>query len=318
MDVEAIIDNALSQGDNVSESDAAYVERRRRALTFLTEVFNDCYWARDWPRRKTQADLSVTAGAGQVAVPWDFAGFGQYGGLYRVVNGVSDREPLSEAPEDVITDLKAGGFLTDEPESFAIYGMEAVGIDAFRDLFQFATNPSALTLRVHYLRKPPKLLDAGDPDADDTVAVSGITRSGTTATVTTAVAHGFATDDFVLIAGADQADYNGSHRIVVTGAGSFTFTVADTAVTPATGATITVAENVALGNAATAYISEEHHTTVLLTGLKAKLRESKGDARWKYYENQYTTGLAALKREKNRFQATPRRLPSFFGTPRWK
>jgi hypothetical protein len=317
MDVQTIIDNALSQGDNVSESDAAYIERRRRALTFLTEVFNDCYWARDWPRRKTQADLTVVAGAGQVAVPWDFAGFGQYGGLYRLVGGQADREPLSEAPEDVITDLKAGAFQTDEPESFAIYGVVAVGIDAFRDLIQIATNPSELTFRAHYLRKPPKLLDAGDPDAADTLAV-GLTQTAGTATGTTTSAHGFATDDHVVIAGADQSEYNGSHRIVVTGATTFTFEVDPAAVTPATGATITVAENVPLGNAATAYISEEHHTTVLLTGLKAKLRESKGDARWKYYENQYQTGVAALKREKNRFQATPRRLPSFFGTPRWK
>ena len=67
------------------------------------------------------------------------------------------------------------------------------------------------------------------------VSVTGITRTGTTATVTTAVAHGRATGDVVFIAGADQTDYNIEAEITVTGASTFTYEVANSPVTPATG-----------------------------------------------------------------------------------
>jgi len=68
-----------------------------------------------------------------------------------------------------------------------------------------------------------------------TVAVSGITRVTTTATVTTGAAHGFSTGDYVFIKGADQSDYNILAQITVTGANTFTYTVANSPTTPATG-----------------------------------------------------------------------------------
>lgn len=61
-----------------------------------------------------------------------------------------------------------------------------------------------------------------------------ITRDGTTATATSS-AHGFSTGQCLLIAGADQADYNGEFYITVTGDNTFTFTVANSPATPATG-----------------------------------------------------------------------------------
>lgn len=66
-------------------------------------------------------------------------------------------------------------------------------------------------------------------------SVSSITRAGTTATVTTAAAHGLATNDTVNIAGATQTEYNGNFPITVTGATTFTYTVSGTPATPATG-----------------------------------------------------------------------------------
>ena len=45
---------------------------------------------------------------------------------------------------------------------------------------------------------------------------TSITRAGTTATVTTATPHGFATGDTVTIAGATPAGYNGAKTITVT------------------------------------------------------------------------------------------------------
>lgn len=65
--------------------------------------------------------------------------------------------------------------------------------------------------------------------------VSGITRSSTTATVTTSTAHGYATGNRITLAGIDQTDYNGTFEITVTGAATFTFTVAGSPTSPATG-----------------------------------------------------------------------------------
>lgn len=71
--------------------------------------------------------------------------------------------------------------------------------------------------------------------AGTAVSISSMTRSGATVTVTCAAAHGRATGDVVAIAGADQADYNGTFDITVTSTTQFTFTVTGTPVTPATG-----------------------------------------------------------------------------------
>lgn len=67
------------------------------------------------------------------------------------------------------------------------------------------------------------------------VNVSSITRSGTTATVTTATAHGLATGDVALIAGAAETEYNGEFVVTVTGGTSFTYDVSGSPATPATG-----------------------------------------------------------------------------------
>lgn len=67
------------------------------------------------------------------------------------------------------------------------------------------------------------------------VAVTSITRSSTTATVTTTANHGFSSGDTVTIAGATQTDYNGAYTITVTGDTTFIYTVANSPATPATG-----------------------------------------------------------------------------------
>lgn len=73
-----------------------------------------------------------------------------------------------------------------------------------------------------------------------TVSVSSITRSGTTATVTTSTAHGLSDGDPVKIAGSNQSDYNGLFQAFVVSSTVFTIEVANSPVTPATG-TITAA-----------------------------------------------------------------------------
>jgi uncharacterized phage protein gp47/JayE len=73
------------------------------------------------------------------------------------------------------------------------------------------------------------------PVAASSISVSGITRSGSVATVTTASEHGLATGVSVTISGADQTDYNITAIITVTGLSTFTYAVSGTPTTPATG-----------------------------------------------------------------------------------
>ena len=80
------------------------------------------------------------------------------------------------------------------------------------------------------------LLDALLVDGYTALTVSSITRSSTTATVTTSTAHGLFVGQRVLIAGADQSDYNGTFTITAVNSSTvFTYTVANSPATPATG-----------------------------------------------------------------------------------
>lgn len=74
------------------------------------------------------------------------------------------------------------------------------------------------------------------------VSISSIVRSGTTATVTTAAAHGFTTGRLIRISPADPAPanyaYGGYHTATVTGTSTFTIQVDTTPSTPDANATV--------------------------------------------------------------------------------
>jgi len=61
-----------------------------------------------------------------------------------------------------------------------------------------------------------------------------ITRSGATATAS-CTGHGLVTNDYVVIKGATQQEYNGVFQVTVSDANTFTYTVTGTPATPATG-----------------------------------------------------------------------------------
>jgi len=67
------------------------------------------------------------------------------------------------------------------------------------------------------------------------IPVTSITRSGSVATVTTTIAHGFSTGNSIIISGANEAAYNVTATITVSSTTVFTYTVAGTPATPATG-----------------------------------------------------------------------------------
>ena len=58
--------------------------------------------------------------------------------------------------------------------------------------------------------------------------ISSITFSGTTATMTTAVAHGLVTGNSITVSGATPSQYNGTFIVTVTGATTLTYTMAST------------------------------------------------------------------------------------------
>lgn len=65
--------------------------------------------------------------------------------------------------------------------------------------------------------------------------VTSLTRSGTTATVASTAAHGLVTGDKIWISGATPTAYNGLQTITVTDSTHFTFQIATSPTTPATG-----------------------------------------------------------------------------------
>jgi hypothetical protein len=68
------------------------------------------------------------------------------------------------------------------------------------------------------------------------LAVTSITSSGTTATLTTTAPHGLAGTANVVIAGAAPNGYNGTFLATITGASTFTYPLASSLSSPATGA----------------------------------------------------------------------------------
>ncbi len=69
----------------------------------------------------------------------------------------------------------------------------------------------------------------------NTIAVTSLTRSGSTVTVVTGSEHNFATGIEVTMAGAVETDYNGDFDIIVIDGTSFSYEIETTPSTPATG-----------------------------------------------------------------------------------
>jgi hypothetical protein len=106
------------------------------------------------------------------------------------------------------------------------------------------------------------------------IAVTSVTRSANTATVTTTAPHGYSSGDRVWIKGADQPEYNGTKDITVTSTTAFTFGgVANGVTTPATG-TITATEVDRIhpnnaGNLALAKIVQAHLDRIIEADTRA-------------------------------------------------
>jgi len=159
------------------------------------------------------------------------------------------------------------------------------------------------------------------PDASKTVtdAVTSITRSGTTATVTTTDTHNMGIGQSTTIAGAAESDYNGTFVVTsVPSSTTFTYEVSGSPSTPATG-TITSTK-------ATVYldcrIRETIYTSLTDTvpfklaefiafrassdWLKSEGQEEKGTLRWNQAEGVLLEEIDRLERQQS--QQPPTRV----------
>lgn len=100
------------------------------------------------------------------------------------------------------------------------------------------------------------------------IAVTSITRSSSTATVTTSSAHGLTTGNAVTISGASQTEYNGTFTITVTDTTHFTYTVSGTPATPATGTIVLKLTDYLKINATSVYLGEPAKSAGTATGSK--------------------------------------------------
>lgn len=131
----------------------------------------------------------------------------------------------AEAVKATVTLDAAGGDAIAPPLRTGIVAMQQRQL-RLRDLMP--VRPISVNT-VEYLEETAFGLEGG------TASVSSITRSSSTATVTTAAAHGLVDGDLVRISGATQTEYNVDAYVTVTGATTFTYTVSGTPATPATG-----------------------------------------------------------------------------------
>jgi hypothetical protein len=103
------------------------------------------------------------------------------------------------------------------------------------------------------------------------ISVSSITRSGSTATVTTLVPHGATANTFVVITGCEQKEYNGTQKVVsVPDTTHLTFTVAGSPATPAVVASWATA--IKMGKASVPFVVADGVTyidTALIANLSA-------------------------------------------------
>lgn len=124
-----------------------------------------------------------------------------------------------------------GGFRISSAIVVTIYC--AAGTNTFSAI-QYLNHVDGASIHVVGQGAANKTISAVSAVAATTVSVSGITRSGTTATATSN-GHGLSNGFQVTISGAEQTEYNGAFTISGVAANTFNFTVAGSPDTPATG-----------------------------------------------------------------------------------
>lgn len=143
------------------------------------------------------------------------------------------------------------------------------------------------------------------------LGVSSITQTSGTATVTTSSAHSLKVNDYVLIASADQTEYNGTVRVLsVPTSTTFTYSVDSGATSPATGSITAVWQNLVyrywsyyteLSASTDTILIPDQYTDVLVAyayGRYGYLDDTRANASDGFEE--YNQILMDMKKEQNR------------------
>jgi hypothetical protein len=310
VNVTEIIDQVLGRDDNVAEDGADNLERRTRHLEYLREVQSEVWWTSDWSTKKKRDTVTVPAGQGYVALPPDFQSIGVYGGIWFPIAGQGDGRKLEIRPESDITNLRESNYRTSVPRICALFGQDAF----YRPLVQVALNDDPVTLAVWYQPQPPRIDEVVGFTPQTDIAMTAV--SANTGVITTVGAVDFTTQflnqKFVRVLGFANAENNGEFEI------NGTVTATNLPVYKTSGDDLT---NEALGPSVTLQghvndikaIPEQYHQILVVPGLRAKARESKGDQKWKIAMGQFQDGKKLMKMEEMRFQGEYRQLPSHFG-----
>lgn len=156
--------------------------------------------------------------------------------------GISDNYNLVKALEvQLFPQTATGSFLTNWT---SLYGItKAAATKAEGSVVFTGTALTTIPATTNIQKTDGTLFEtlSDTPITTESIVVSSITRLGSVATVTTLNAHNLATGVSATISGADQADYNVTATISVTGTNSFTYAVANNPATPATGTILTSA-----------------------------------------------------------------------------
>lgn len=152
------------------------------------------------------------------------------------------------------------------------------------------------------------------------LGVSSLSQTGGTATLTTSSAHGLQVGDRVLVAGADQTEYNDTQTILtVPSTTTFTFSVDSGATSPATGSITAVWQNLvyrywkyptALSSSTDTIVIPDQFADVLVAyayGRYGYLDDSRANAADGFEE--YNQILKDLRRENNKRKLWAKQQP---------
>lgn len=142
---------------------------------------------------------------------------------------------LKEAIDQLFYDTAEGDFLERHASLFGITRNPATKASGFITVTGTAT--TLVPLGTQFVSQQGGLYEtlADGTISAHSISVSSLTRVGSTVTATTVSDHNLTSFMNVVISGAVETDYNGTFQIQVTGAESFTYQIAATPSTPATG-----------------------------------------------------------------------------------
>lgn len=160
--------------------------------------------------------------------------------LYALVTSFSNRVydfylTLNQAIKQTFWDTSTGTFLDRQASWFGVYKLAATKSSG--NIVVTGTATTAIPVSTLYQTSTgiEFITTSAGTITASTVSVASITRSGTTATVTTTSDHGLSSLVGVTITGANETEYNGLKEIQVTGLDTLTYDVTGSPNTPATG-----------------------------------------------------------------------------------